>query len=139
LRTKAATLKPEQLATLDRVEAQAFATAGKRDQAIAAFGKLVGKYPQDGAIQEAFAQLLSQGTERKEWETGLGQWRKIAARSQPQSARWYRAKYAVADLQQRLGDAPAAVQLIRYLQETPPGLPAEWQGPFEQLLKKCER
>jgi predicted Zn-dependent protease len=138
LRQASEKLTAAQRISLDRIEAQALATQGQRDKALAAFAKLAAGQPADASVQEAYAELLASGNERTAWEQGLAQWRKVAAKSKPRTAGWYRAKYAIAELQIKLKD-PAAAQLIRYLLETPPGVDAEWQGKFELLLRQAEK
>lgn len=137
LRSKSGELKPPQLAALERIEAQALATAGKRTEALAAFAKVAAARPQDGEIQEAYAELLAANADKSALEQALGQWRRVAAKSPPQSPRWYRAKYAVAELQMKLGDREAARQLLQYLLETPPGLADHERPRFEALLKQA--
>jgi len=106
---------------------------------VTAYRQLVKARPQDAAVQEALAELLLSGTNATEWRESLEQWRRIAAKSQPRTTRWYRAKYGVASAEHQLGNHLAAAQLIRFLQATPPGLadtPLEPQ--FLELLRRCE-
>ncbi len=73
-------------------------------------------------------------------EKALAQWRIVAQGSRPQTERWFKAKYEVANLSYRLGDKQQAAQLIKYLQVTPPGLDATpLKRQFLELLEKCER
>jgi tetratricopeptide (TPR) repeat protein len=126
--------------TLARVRADALAATGKRAEAQAAYESLSKEHPDDGQIQERFARFLLDGPDKTSWQQALAQWRKVAARSKPQTERWYRAKYSVALANYKLGDKKQAAQLIRYLQESPPGLESTpLKGDFVRLLEQCER
>jgi hypothetical protein len=112
------------------------ALSGNRAAALAAYASLAERAPLDGDLQVAYATLLAAGTEKGELQQALARWRNIAARSPPREERWYRAKYEVATVQDRLGDRTAARTLVQYLLATPPGIPdPAWQRRFTLLLE----
>ena len=132
-------LSPPERLRLEIIRAAALAAAGRCSEALSAYQKLAQANPNDARAQEAYAELLLTGDDNASWRQALDQWRKIASRSPPRSPRWWRAKYSVALAQFKLGEKQPAAQLIRYLQETPPGLDeTELRPKFLELLKRCE-
>lgn len=129
-------------ATRDRVataRAAALRAAGRRDEALAAYRALAKAGPRDGAVQETLAELLTSGDDAGELREALDAWRRLVARSETRSPRWFRAKLGVATAQWKLGDSPGAAQLIRFLQAVPPGLADTSLEPqFVELLRRCE-
>jgi hypothetical protein len=124
--------------SLDRAEASALAAAGQRDRALAAYRKLAAANPDDGGVQQGYAELLLAGDDRDSLQAALTQWRVIASRSRPRSERWLRAKHSVALAQYKLGDNAGAAALLAYVLETPPGLAGSaWEGQYRELLAKC--
>ncbi|MDX1947778.1 MAG: hypothetical protein SFU86_20440 [Pirellulaceae bacterium] len=124
--------------SLDRVRAEALAAAGRRDEALAAYAQLVKEQPDNGTIQEDYADLLLAGTDKTSLTAALSQWRIIASRTKPRTPRWFKAKYSVALAQLQLGDPAGAATLLRFLLETPPGLKGTgWEEPFGKLLARC--
>jgi tetratricopeptide (TPR) repeat protein len=127
------------LQTFDRVRAESLLLAGRRAEALEAYAQLTKDYPDSGQLQEAYAQLLLDEGGRPSLEQALDQWRRVAARSRPQSERWYRAKYSVALALYRLGKKADAASRIRYLLTTPPGLDdIAWKDKFTTLLDQCQ-
>ena len=107
-----AKLKADQRQALARRKADALAAAGRRDDALALYDKLAAANPKDGRLQEAHAQLLLEGDNRSQLELALARWRSIERRSKPRSARWLRAKYALALAHLKLGDKAQAKKVI---------------------------
>jgi predicted Zn-dependent protease len=125
---------------LDRLRAQALAAAGRADEALALYQRLVREQAGSGTIQEGYADLLLASSEPAHRKLALDQWRIVASRSPPRTPRWYKAKYSVALAQFQLGDATEAATLLRYLLETPPGLSGSgWEEAYRELLGRCER
>ncbi len=132
-------LQPAERVTLDRVRAEALLLSGKRDDAFALYAKLVKENPDNGPLQEGYADALLTSTDKATLQQALDQWRRIAARTKARTPRWFKAKYSVALAQYKLGDKQAAGQLLHYTLETPPGLDGTgWQAPFAELLKRCQ-
>jgi hypothetical protein len=139
LQTQTKQLTASQQTELKRLRAATLAQAGDRTKALEAYAALVEAETQNGELQEAYATLLARGTDNTSLTQSLARWRTIAAKSPPREDRWYRAKYAVADLQLRLGEHQSALTLVRYLLETPPGIPDEaWKRRFETLRSTLE-
>jgi hypothetical protein len=138
LRPQASKLDAGQRLALEKVAADALASAGQRKQALAAYEALATAQPDRGDIQEGYAALLADAldTDKAALEKALGRWRIIAQASRPRTDRWWRAKYQVALLCQRLGDKEQAAKLVRYLEATPPGLDGSpLEREFRELLK----
>jgi hypothetical protein len=90
-------------------------------------------------LQATYAELLLNGSEQKSWSEALDLWRRIAARSRPQSELWYRAKYSNSLALFKLGRKQDAADRIRYIQATTPGLQnTPWANRFAELLRKCQ-
>jgi tetratricopeptide (TPR) repeat protein len=141
LEPHAARLKSEQQRTLFRTKAEALAASGRRNKALALYEKLAPASPQDGDLQEAYAELLlaeaeADGARRPQVDKALAAWRAIEAHSRPRSARWLRAKYAVASLHLKLGDAEQARKIVSLTRVLSPDLGGEeMKEKFEELLK----
>jgi TolA-binding protein len=111
----------------------------RRSAALAGLTQLAKDNPDNGKIQEKYAELLLTAEDDASLKLALDRWRIIASRSQPRTARWYRAKFSVALAQYRLHDQTGAATLLNYLLETPPGLKGtEWEAQYRDLLRKCE-
>jgi predicted Zn-dependent protease len=124
---------------LDKIEAQALADAGRTDEALAAYRRLAAAHPDDGNIQEAYAQLLLGRPDRESLETALRKWREVQQKSEPASQRWFRAKYSVAWLHYRLGNKPQAARIITLMKLLHPELGgAEMKARFDELLRQCQ-
>jgi hypothetical protein len=131
-------LRPEQQLTLDRVQAEALASMGRREEALTVYAELAKAHPNDGFVQEGFAKLLLASSDPTQLRQALDRWRLIASRTTPRTPRWLEAKYSIALAQFKLGDRADAATLLRFLLETPPGLKAtEWETTYSDLLRKC--
>jgi hypothetical protein len=129
----------QQQQELERLRAESLAQLGRRDEALQAYSALAKSLPNNGVVQEAYAELLSQSSDKASREAALAHWRQIAAKSPPRSQRWCKAKYSVARLQADLGDRKSAATLCRFLLGTPPGLSETlWQERFEKLLRELK-
>ena len=119
-----------------RVEDDWVATAQQRST----LAELANRYPDDGPIQEAYARSLAAGDEPELWRGALRQYRIVETRSPEGSPRWFRAKYAIAQLHLRLGDPAKAAKIVRLTQLLHPELggPA-MRDRFEQLLALSQR
>ena len=125
--------------TLDRVRAESLLLAGRRAEGLQAYAQLTRDYPDSGRLQEAYAALLLAEGDQSSLTEALNRWRRVTARSRPQSERWYRAKYSVALALYRLGKKADAASRIQYLLATPPGLEGTaWKDKFTALLERCE-
>lgn len=123
-----------------RLHAQALADAGRTAEALAAFAELAGALPDDAAIQESYAALLSGQSDAESQRLALARWRTIEKRSPPDTGRWYRAKYEIARLHHRQGRNGQAAKIIELLQLLHPemGGPA-MKARFEELLERCRK
>jgi hypothetical protein len=140
LEQNTASLTASQKIELRTVRAQALALIGNRAGALAAYEQLAKDDARNGAIQEAYAELLTAGKDAASAEAALGKWRQIAAKSAPRQERWYKAKYNVAALLIRLEKKPDAATLVQFLLETPPGIEdAQWKARFEKLWEESRK
>lgn len=126
---------PEQQQELERLRAESLAQLGRGQEALQAYAAMAKSLPNHGPVQEAYAELLAQSSDKASREAALARWRQIAAKSPPRSERWCKAKFAIATLQAQLGDPTSAATLSKFLLETPPGLEGVWRERFEKLLK----
>lgn len=129
-------LQPAERVTLDRVRAEGLLLSGKRDEAVKLYAQLAKENADNGPIQEGYGDALLLGNDKPSLEQALDQWRRIASRSKPRTPRWCKAKYNIALAHYRLGDKPAAAQLLQYTLEAPPGLKdTGWEQAYRDLLK----
>ncbi|HEX5105030.1 MAG TPA: hypothetical protein VFV87_14520 [Pirellulaceae bacterium] len=111
----------------------------RREEAVAALGRLAKENPNSGAIQERYADLLLAAHDAASLQQALERWRVIASRSQPRTERWYKAKLSIAQAQYLLGEKHEAAVLLHYLLETQPSLKGTaWETAYRELLGKCE-
>jgi hypothetical protein len=123
---------------LQQVRAAALLHAGRREDARRAYAELAHENPDEAPLQQAYAQLLLDGSDPAWWPQALDAWRRIADRSRPQTEAWYQARYAIAQTLLKLGRGDEAAQRIRYLQTLPPGLDGTpWKDKFQTLLEQC--
>ena len=123
--------------SVDRGLAKALAATGDVDTAHELFAQLAKSHSSDGTIQEEYARFLLDSDHNDYKQQALDQWRRVAARSRPRSARWFRAKYSVALAQYKLGDKEGAAKLIRYLQATEDLERNGLEQAFAKLLARC--
>ncbi|MDH3717719.1 MAG: hypothetical protein OES79_06305, partial [Planctomycetota bacterium] len=119
--------------------AEALAAAGRRAEALKTYAELAGKYVDDGALQESYAQRLLEGSDHAAWQAALLRWREVQRHSRPGSPRWFRAKYSQALAHHRLDNSPQAVRIIKLTEVLHPQLGGpEMKTRFVELLQKCE-
>lgn len=106
------------------------------------YAEIAKKHANSAVAQEAYAMFLTSEAEiggMSSAPKALDQWRLVAARSEPRSERWFRAKYFVAKTQFQMGDKTNAAKLIDLLDATPPGLKgAAMEAEFRALRKQCD-
>lgn len=105
-----------------REQAQGLLDAGQRAEGLAAWEKLAKSRPEDGALQQQFAEALEGSSDPATAEKALAQWRLVFARSAGRSELWYRANLGIATSLHRLGRKGEARELIELLIARPPGL-----------------
>ncbi|HAN98909.1 MAG TPA: hypothetical protein DCQ98_16410 [Planctomycetaceae bacterium] len=123
----------------DRCRIAALQGLDLQDQAVERIEALIAEYPNDGALQRWGAErLTAAGAEHR--AKAIEQWRRFAARSAPQTDGWFEARYRIAELTAAQGDKERALQLLKYLQSTPPGWDeAPNRAAFERLLRDLQR
>ena len=100
------------------------------------FARLAKDHPSNATIQEVYARFLLDGADESSWQQSLDQWRRVALRTRPRTAAWFRAKYSVALAQFKLSDKAGAAKLIRYLQATEELQQSGLEQEFTDLLKR---
>ncbi len=123
----------------DRCRVAALQGLDLQDQAVEQVAQLIAEYPNDGALQRWGAErLTAAGAAHR--AKAIEQWRRYAGRSAPQTDGWFEARYRIAELTAALGDKERALQLLKYLQSTPPGWDeAPNREAFERLLRDLQR
>jgi len=114
-------LPPEQRLQWSLAEARARLASGEIATAIALAAPLAKRYPQHAPVRLTYATALSKSDDDGDWQQAIAEWRRIAAASQPQSERWFQAKYNVAELLFRSGQHGQARKMLEYLKLNPPG------------------
>ena len=110
----------------------------KRDESLQVYRRVVDRLPDDGRVQESYASLLLDSGGPQRLAEARERWRQVLRRSRPQSTRWFRAKYAQAMANERLGDKQQAVKIVKLLQVIHPELGGpEMKAKFDALLKRC--
>ena len=100
---------------------------------------LARQQPRDRRIQLRYAELLSQGRDRKSRTAALTQWRRVVQQSIPRSAEWFRGKLGVAQTYFDMGEHQKARELIELLMTLYPDLGGpKLQQSFNDLLKRCQ-
>ncbi len=111
---------------------------GQIEQARIKFEELAKRLPRDGDVMEGVAKTLPRDTAIQQ-EVALAAWRKVLAGSRPQSPRWFRGKYAVADLLVGTGQAARAAEMIDLLSVLHPEMGgADMKQQFVGLRKRCD-
>ena len=133
---QAGTLSDDQRDAIERRRADALVNAGRQQEAAALLATLAKRHPRDAAIQEAYAELLLDASDRTSLTLALEKWRFISSRSRPATERWWRAKYNIALAHDRLGNKADARKVLLYAQATGSGKPSEKLAKeIEALLK----
>jgi len=139
LKQTAAQLEPGQRKALEVAEAQALASAGRRADAVNAFQRASEKYPDDGAIQTAYAEILLEADDRQTLLKARDAWRNVLRRTPPQTPAWFEAKYATALAHFKLGERRQAADIIKLLAAVHPQMGgAEMKDKFLDLLARCQ-
>ena len=136
LESKRGMLGAAQKLSLDRGLAAALAATGEVTAARDRFAQLAKDHPSNGGVQKDYGQFLLDRDDKDSWQQALEQWRRVATRTRPRTARWFLAKYSVALAQYRLKDKEGAAKLIRYLEATEDLEASGLEEEFADLLKR---
>ncbi len=135
-----ARLTPAQQRRFDLLQASAAADSGHQAAALDLLRRLAKENPRDAEAQETLARRLAAADDRATLQEALAKWRELERHSKPDSPRWFRAKYHVADLHFRLGDPQRAAKIIQVTQVLHPDLGGqELKQKFSQLLQRCQQ
>jgi len=125
---------------LGRIEAAALTDSGRATEALALLERLAKQYPRDGQVQEDLAALLAASDEQDTLRLALKKWRDIEQKSQPGSARWFRANLALAQTHLKHKSKPDARTIIKLVQSAHPDFGGpELREKFLKLLAECEK
>ncbi len=120
--------------------ARALSTAGQLDEAARRYAALVDAQGSDGTARYEYAQLLASRNDRGSLEQSLTLWRDVLRRAEPQTERWFEAKYQLARTHFQLGDRERAAKIIRLTQVLHPELGnPKLKAQFIELLARCEQ
>ncbi len=121
-------------------KARSLELGGDYGQAISELEQLALDYPQEVAVHVAYAAALTRSEVKADWAKALGRWRLIAAKTQPNSVRWFEAKYHVAKLLLKTGQHQEAAQFLEFMERVPPGwTESALKSEFDQLLREAKR
>ena len=145
-----ALLNEAQQESLMRRKARALEDAGHIEEALAACEALAAANPDDGGLQESCARLLMAAEDDASLQKARAKWRDVEKRSPPESPRWFRAKFYIAELHYRLGaNKPAAqrqaaneqvLKIIALLELLHPELGGKaMRAQFDELKAKCQQ
>ncbi len=122
--------------------ARALASAGDLDEAARRYAALIDSQGTDPAAKYEYAHLLARSENRLSLEQALTLWREVLNelnRTDPQGQQWFEAKYQIALLHFKLGDAQRAAKIIRLTQVLHPELGnPTLKAQFQDLLTRCE-
>lgn len=117
-----------------RSEAILFARAGRAAEARQRYDELTAGTAGDAELLVELAELISARDDQASLGAALDLWRELERRSRPESDRWYRAKWELADLHRRRGHPEQAARVITVTRLLHPELGgATWQAKFEAL------
>ncbi len=138
LLARADELDGDTLRAVRREHAMTLAESGHRREGLAELATLAHDFPRDGQTHEDLATLLAEGNDAEQ-RTALAKWGDVARHSRPATARWFRAHYALARVQFKLGQTSAARQTIEHVAKRYPDFDGGALKPkFEQLLSEVD-
>lgn len=131
-------LEPTAVARANLLHALSLADAGRTGEATQRLARLAEEHPRNAEIQEQYATLLSAAGDESSRAAAMTKWRELERGSRPGTPRWYRTKYALAELHLRSGNPDRAAELITLTQTLHPDLggPA-MKARFLELLARC--
>ncbi len=140
LPTSGKPLGPQQRIRTERLRAQALADAGRTDEAVRAFRALLANNADDLYLQQAMAEALLSRDDTDSLHQSLALWRMVEKKSPAGSSHWFAAQYAIATINQRLGDPRQAIKLIDFLESLYPQMGGpEMKAKFAELRRHCQQ
>lgn len=135
LQARRGELSAEARRRLDRMRADALLTAGRHQEALAAFSSLVAADDSDAAAHEGCARALAASGKAADWERVLKHWG-LSQKGRPHgSPDWLRAQLAMAELELRLGRKAAGAQRLRLIErQYADSLTPETRDQLQRLL-----
>ena len=135
LQSRLKELPADEQRDFQRAYIRALAAVRRHDQAVEAARELAEQFPRDGQIQEQYAGLLIDSTDRANWQAALAKWRDIGQKTSQGSERWLRAMYYQSLALSRLGQADQAARLIKVTEALEPELGgAEMKAKFRAIV-----
>ncbi len=138
LQSRRGELSAEARRGLDRMRADALLSAGRREEALAAYSSLVAADDSDVAAHEGCARALAAGSQAADWERALSHWG-ASQKGRPQgSTEWLRAQLAMAELELRLGRHNAGNRRLRLIErQYADSLSAELRDELQRLMRQA--
>ena len=133
-------LKPSEQAWLDRCLAQAYESAGRTQDSVAVYEKLLAKSPRNREMLTKVATMLGESSDRESLRKARGHWQTLQSFEKPGMPLWLTARYHVARCSFRLADYAECRKLLTVTGLLYPELGgAELRGKYESLLKEARR
>jgi len=130
----------QQRLRIERLRAQALADAGRTEEALRAFRALLDAGSDDLQLQQSMAEALLSRGDAESLRQSLALWRTVEKKSPPGSSRWFDAQYAIATINERLGDPEQAIRLINFLERLYPQMGGpEMKAKFAELRRRCQQ
>ena len=138
LQSRRGELSAEARRRLDQMRADALLSAGRREEALAAYASLVAADDSDAAAHEGCARALSAGSQAPDWERAIKHWGAAQKGRRQGSPEWLEAQLAMAELELRLGRKAAGGQRLRLIDRQYPdsGAP-EMRAELQRLLRQA--
>jgi len=123
---------------LEYYESRALILTGQNQKAVDLLGRLHKEYPDDIAIMEEIALLLSTQNDSRSLNLALDYWNKIAIRSRDGSPLWWKTKEETVLLYYQLGNTEQVRKIMEYLKLTCPNeYYLEWENRVRGRMKKA--
>ncbi|HEX7379093.1 MAG TPA: hypothetical protein VF278_18365, partial [Pirellulales bacterium] len=130
-------LPADQQNSFRRARLRALVMIGRHAEALQDARKLADESPRDGQMQEQYAELLLESTDRASQQAALAKWRDIGRKTRQGSDRWVRAMYAQTLALTNLGEQQQAERLIKLTQAISPELGGpEMKSKFRALATR---
>ena len=131
-------LSAEARRRLDHMRADALLSAGRRDEALAAYSSLAAADDSDTAAHEGCARALAGSSQAADWERALSHWGESQKGRPPGSTEWFRAQLAMAELELKLGRRTAGARRLRLIErQYSDSLAAEIREELQRLMRQA--
>jgi hypothetical protein len=117
-------------------QAEVLTGLNRHQDALNVLTELEQRFPRNAGVQMQIARAMSIQYGDSQPKKAINKWGVIANRLKPYSENWLEAKFEIANLVLKSGDAERALKLLKYVKLNPPGWSGtKWEPKFESLLK----